>query len=288
MHILLTGANGFLGKRVLTQLQLRGHSVMIVERNINSLHTTKGASDAEFLSFDFAKDNPMKIILSKVPDAVIHIGWDKLNDVNDEDHVKIFPKQHLDFLQRFVDYEVPKFTVVGSALEYGKVEGSVKEDAECKPLTKYGEGKLKLYKEFSKRCAAEKKSLRWARVFNVFGDEQHDNKLWGRLRHAYDSGAPEFDLTHGDKLKDYLHVDAVANAIIDITVQDEVSGIINVGSGRNISELDIVQNFLVERNSDMKINRGSLQYEDYENFPIWANIEKLMSIEQKATRIFQK
>ncbi len=275
MKIILSGANGFLGKRVFTQLNARGHTVIPMVRSIASLETLSSfdLENSEFILFDIEKDRPEEIFIKA--DAFIHLAWGNLLKYNDNSHVEIYPQKHLELLVHFANLGIKNFTVTGTSLEYGLLEGELLESMLCEPVTQYGIGKLKLYNDFVKYCTKSEISFKWLRLFYMYAEDQRSESLLGQLAKAYMGGAKEFNMSSGDQIRDYLHADAVADAITKSCLQNKVQGIINVGSGKGISVLDVVNKYLSERNAYIKLNRGYYPYPTYEPFAFWANVDKL-------------
>ncbi len=147
----------------------------------------------------------------------------------------------------------------------------------CIPTTEYGKGKLLLYEKFSELSNTSFINLKWLRLFYMYADDQPERTLWGQLLKAYLAGQKEFNMSQGNQVRDYLHADTVADMIIRCCLQNQVYGIINVGSGRQTKVIELVQKFIDERHITIKLNKGFYPYPTYEPFAFWANIEKIGS-----------
>ncbi len=275
MHVLVTGATGFLGRRCIQLLLARGHEVTALARQSNALEGLAQSFSIPHTGFDILHDSLENFACEQKIDAVIHLAWASLGHYNDERHIlEYFPK-HLLFLQHIASLGVKNFTITGTSLEYGLKEGELKEDALCQPVTAYGKGKLDLYEKFSEFCSNASVKIKWLRLFYMYADDQPEKTLWGQLRKAHEAGLTEFNMSQGDQVRDYLHADAVADMIVCASMQNMTHGLINVGSGKKTQVIEIVQKFMEERQASFVLNRGFYPYPTYEPFSFWANIEKL-------------
>ncbi len=278
MHILITGATGFLGQKIVKHLAALGHTVHILGRDTEQLRHMAQQFSVAYTTYDITKDSPHHIILPHTIDRVLHLAWGRLNQYNDILHSTIYPSKHLKFLNILRDKGIKDFTILGTSLEYGLQEGELSENMHCTPVTEYGKGKLALYQNFSKICSHEKLCLRWLRPFYMYADDQAEKTLWGQLLQAHNTQAKEFNMSQGDQLRDYLHADTVAHMITQVSLQNDVQGIMNIGSGQGIPVIALVRKFMQEHHATFTLRRGFYPYPTYEPFAFWANVEKLNSL----------
>ncbi len=275
MHILVTGATGFLGRRCIKLLVARGYKVTALSRQSHALKTLARELSIPYIGLDILYDSLEKISSEQKIDAVIHLAWGNLSQYNDICHETKYPQKHLLFLQYLVSLGINNFTIIGTSLEYGLLEGALKEDMPCQPVTAYGKGKLDLYERFSAFCHEKSLIIRWLRLFYMYADDQAEKTLWGQLHKAHACGCAEFAMSQGDQERDYLHADTVADMIICASLQNHVQGVINVGSGEKTQVMEMVQKFMVENKASFHLSRGFYPYPAYEPFSFWANTEKL-------------
>ncbi len=275
MHVLVTGATGFLGRRCIKLLLARGHEVTALSRQSDTLKKLAQNFSIPYMAFDILHDSLENFVCEQKIDAVIHLAWGNLGQYNEACHLVEYPLKHGLFLECLASLGVKNFTVTGTSLEYGLKEGELDEAMICQPVTAYGKGKLALYKKFSDFCLENSLYVKWLRLFYMYADDQPEKTLWGQLRKAHESGWAEFNMSQGDQVRDYLHADAVADMIVGASMQNTTQGIINVGSGKKTQVIEIVQKFMEERQSSFTLNRGFYPYPTYEPFSFWANIEKL-------------
>ena len=83
---------------------------------------------------------------------------------NSNEH-KIFSKNLLKFTKLLNHSNISLINVLGSCLEYGVVNGEVKESYDCLPVTNYGRYKLYYLNELKKLKLIHKFKFNWMRIF---------------------------------------------------------------------------------------------------------------------------
>ena len=106
----------------------------------------------------------------------------------------------------------------------------------CKRSSLYGKCKLKLFDDLQDIAnQAGSSSFAWARLFNIYGGEdiRISKKLFSKVvRSLLQKQALTFD--HCSQLRDFLHVDEVASALVKVLFSD-YHGAINIGSNSPIT-----------------------------------------------------
>jgi nucleoside-diphosphate-sugar epimerase len=125
---------------------------------------------------------------------------------------------------------------VGSALEYGKAGGDLRESSEPQPTTVYGRTKLAGTRALEQACRNSPLRVVTARLFMVFGPGEHEGRLVPSLRRTAATSAP-LDLTSGRQERDFTWVGDVAEALLRLGVARGVrpGEIVNVATGRSTS-----------------------------------------------------
>ena len=78
----------------------------------------------------------------------------------------------------------------------------------------------------------------WARIFFLYGPREHPKRLVSSVIRSLLLGEPA-RCSHGRQIRDYLHVEDVADALVAL-LHSEVRGPINIGSGVPVTLRDIV------------------------------------------------
>ena len=72
-----------------------------------------------------------------------------------------------------------------------------------------------------------------------------------------------------------LPVSQVVRSIVDLSLLQEDTGVVNVCSGKPISIRKFVEDVLAEHNAKMRLNLGYYDYPDYEPMAFWGTRNKL-------------
>ena len=124
------------------------------------------------------------------------------------------------------------FVGVGSQAEYGRIEGLVRAELPCFPVSGYGMAKLCAGQ--MTRSVSRKLGMRhvWARVLSVFGAYDGPLTVISVILSKLLKGEKP-SLTGGEQLWDYLYADDAAEALICMAENGKDGKIYPVGSGRS-------------------------------------------------------
>ena len=278
--ILVTGATGFIGNYVVEELLRKGYHVIAT-----SAHT-KNAIDKAWFDKVIYKPFDLSLFDNTVnyfeyflkPDLMIHLAWPGLPNYKNEFHVtKNLPAQ-IRFLKNILDNGLKNIAVTGTCLEYGMKEGRLSEEMECEPANAYAIAKNELRKYLAHYALENNISLKWIRLFYLFGKGQNPKSLFSQLENAILKREPVFNMSGGEQVRDYLPIELAAKYICIIALQDHVSGIINCCSGEPVKIIDLVEKFIKETGAEIKLNKGFYPYPDYEPMEFWGDNLKLKKI----------
>lgn len=178
MNFFITGASSFIGVELCRYLSDNGHSVIAMSRRENehlevikkNRHLQVFRADMQSL-FEKAKDLRA--------DVFIHLAWagttheDRNNPSIHEENVRL----SLECVKLAKQMGCQLYVDAGSQAEYGIVPGILTENTPCNPVTAYGKGKLKMYKE---TCVlTEQLGLKYIhlRILSVYGENDHEETL---------------------------------------------------------------------------------------------------------------
>ena len=145
----------------------------------------------------------------------------------------------LQLLQRFADLGGGRALMCGSAYEYDWRYGYCSEELTPRgPTTVYGACKSALY-EMASAMSEQRQLTAWSRPFFLYGPREHPDRLVASVARKLlrDEPAPT---SHGRQIRDYLHVQDVADALVAILTSDMV-GPVNIGSGVPVTIGEVVQ-----------------------------------------------
>lgn len=285
MHLIVTGATGFIGRAVVKTALAQGHAVTALVRDVAKAESLLGAhADLNVvLCKDIADGFPVGIL--KGDDALVHLAWAEVGKYTDPSNLFGNLEPQYKFIMQAVEQGLRNITVAGSCLEYGLQEGAAGEGAGATPVTFYGLAKKTLY-DMLVLSLPQDAALKWLRYFYVYGPGQRPGAVIPQLLRALEAGEETFNMSKGDQVRDFVHVDTVAANTVCIALQNDVTGIINIGSGAGLRVDALVETILKEKKRDIKLNKGFYGYPSYEPFAFWADTTKLQTI--KGTKIDEK
>jgi len=278
--VLLTGATGFIGDHVMNELIKLPVSVIATSSDEEKARRKEWFGKVRYIPFDFKTidDSPDYFSYFNRPDILIHLAWEGLPNYKSSFHVEVNLPRHILFLNKLVCGGLKDITVTGTCFEYGMQEGCLREDMLTRPANPYGSAKDFLRKELEKLQKSHDFILKWVRLFYMYGRGQNSNSLLSQLETALTTGEEIFNMSGGEQIRDFMPVEEVASAIVNIALQNKVSGIINCCSGKPVTVKDFVQSYLLQQNKEIKLNLGYYPYPDYEPMRFWGDNTKLKTI----------
>ncbi len=273
MKVAVTGAVGFIGRHVVRQLESRGESPTLVCR--------PGATIPEAMShnrvvwMDIAEPPPDAYERMGKPEALMHLAWGGLPNYSSAHHVEQELPLQRAFLDRLLGAGLSSLTVTGTCLEYGMQSGALREDLPTDPVTAYGRAKDELRAHLEQIRQGRQFDLTWARLFYLHGEGQAAGSLVPQLEAAIARGDATFDMSSGEQLRDYLPVDEAAGYLVDLALNGEDNGVVNVSSGIPVSVRQLAEEVVARHGSDIRLNLGQLPYPAYEPMAFWGDRGKL-------------
>ena len=280
IKVLVTGATGFVGNYVIKELLKHGHHVIATSSDMGKAEKMQWFSLVEYIPFDLKHlDSSINYVqFFKNPDLTIHLAWEGLPNYKSTFHLEENLPRHKTFLKNLIENGLKELTVTGTCLEYGKHEGSLREDMEVMPSTSYAIAKNELCISLQELQKKYSFSLKWVRLFYMYGEGQNPNSLLSQLDKALQENRTSFNMSRGEQTRDYLPIEKVAKHIVKIALQKNVTGIINCCSGNPITIKELVEKYLKDKNKKIHLILGHYPYPDYESMHFWGDNSKLKSI----------
>jgi nucleoside-diphosphate-sugar epimerase len=238
-RLLVTGASGFVGSACLGRLSTNWPDVHACGRHRPSALP----STASFHQVDLLDPDATSRLLDAVrPSHVLHLAWIATPPVywhaHENDEWLTASKR---LLSSFAESGGKRAAVAGTCAEYDwSTPGPYRElESPTAPVARYGLAKDAL-RSWSEGYSAETGvAVAWARLFFVFGPNEHPARFVPGVVRALVSGrpAPE-DPKPG--LRDFVYVDDVADALLAV-LGSELRGPVNVGRGSGLSQAAFVR-----------------------------------------------
>ena len=258
MKVVVTGAAGYIGGETLIKLVDAGHDVLAIDRVMPPGNLI--AVPCQWHTGDFASELGIDAIKLFCPDAIIHCAGTSLVGPSISHPAEYYnnnfikTKILLDYLVKNHDKQV-RFIFSSSAATYGNpIMTPVQEVDPTEPISPYGESKLMIdwmLKRYAHAYGLDYVSFRY---FNACGADS-------QARHGQAPGAThiiarvlesvknntEFTLygtdyptNDGTCVRDYIHVEDLAEAHILATSKTIPSDIYNLGTNKGTSNLEII------------------------------------------------
>lgn len=272
MKILVTGANGYIGRYVVKELLEKGHEVIASDINYDGVDERAKYSDVNLFGGDADIYEQYGC-----PDVCIHMAWRNGFVHNHQSHIEDLPK-HYEFIKNMLEGGLPHIVVMGSMHEVGYHEGAIDENTPCNPISLYAIAKNTL-RQLTLLKAKEKGAVcQWIRGYYILGDDLKNNSIFSKIVTAANDGKKEFPFTSGKNKYDFMHVTELAKQIAATSTQTKIDGIINCCSGNPISLGEKVESFIKEHNFDIKLNYGAFPDRAYDSPAIWGDASKINEI----------
>lgn len=264
--VIVSGATGFIGRHLVPLLHDRGYRVVALGRDARRAAALRWPSDIEFHEIDLVTQK-----CSYQPEAganLIHLAWQGLPDYRSLDHLELNFPASCRFIRAMVERGVVNVLVAGTCLEYGMQDGELGPQTPPRPSNPYAIAKntLRQYLECAQRTLPF--SLKWARLFYMYGAGQNPRSVLSQLDAAIANGDEVFRMSGGEQLRDYLPVEAVASGLLDL-LQAGGDRLANICSGTPISIRRLVEQAIQARGSRIDIELGHYPYPDYEPMAFW-------------------
>lgn len=269
MRVVITGANGYIGRHVVKALLHRDVDVLAWDRQVDNVPT-----GAQILQGDILE-------ASELPkgDVLLHLAWQDNFRHNSPSHA-LQLSRHFDFIRRMVLGGVSQVAVAGTVHEVGYHEGMVTESTPCHPSTLYAIAKDTLRRLIETWLESEQPKcvFQWLRMFYLYGDDGANHSVFTHLLKAAREQKHEFPFVSGTREFDFLEINECANMIAATVCQRDVTGVIHCCSGHPQRLLDRARAFIQENGLNIHLQVGAYPDRPYDSPCIYGDATKIRAI----------
>lgn len=239
LKIFVTGASGFIGQHLVSELQSQGHELLLLSNNRKLNPDDK----TQILSGNLDGIKTLKKQIAEYnPNITIHLAWQGIPDFSAKMSVQNL-HQGLNLMSTISGTGCQRILFVGSLWEYGNKTGIVSEETPTVWDNPFRAAKNAL-NTMSQHIAKESGvTFIWARIFYVYGPGQKSTSLIPNTIRAAQAGEP-LPINNPQSKHDFVYVGDVAKALALLS-QQAPAGEYNIGSGELVAVYQIV-NKLVE------------------------------------------
>lgn len=266
-RVLVTGADGFIGRALVAFAAARDARVTGIDRN--------EADIADLAAVD-------RVFQAAQPELVMHaaglVDWRQ-----DLDLLPPMLRVHVlgtaNVLQASRRVAARRVVCFGSAGEYGAAKPPLIEDRAAEPLDPYSTSKLaatELALLFHRSFGLDTTVLR---PFNVYGQGEPERRLFPSVFARARSGGGEIACTAGAQQRDFVHIDDVAEGAWRAALSPNTRGaILNLGTGRGTSVRDAIDCAVRISGGNVTPRYGALPYRTGEPMTLVASTDKCRSL----------
>lgn len=236
MKVLLTGATGFIGRYVTSELARQGIDFVTVGRS------TINKSSWQHISSNLLEVDDFSSILKQAQAThLIHMAWYSEHGKYWNSQINLdWMKMTTQLVEAFCLHGGQHITITGTCAEYDWSYGYCIEDSTpTNPSTIYGIAKDTTRRLTQIICHKYSVPIAWGRIFYPYGEGEATPRLIPSLFAAFRGEKKPFGV-NANCYRDFLHVTDVATALVLLT-NKKARGCINISSGEPVLIKDVVK-----------------------------------------------
>jgi nucleoside-diphosphate-sugar epimerase len=278
-RILVTGGYGYLGKKLI--IELLSHGAIVFAIDIIDGENT--ADNSYYKKIDLLDQKELNAFVKfSKPDIIYHLAatLNRSRDFSLANNIfEINLKGTVNLLNSLKEFEYENFIFTSTSEVYGGtfVKAPFKEHTNLVPASPYSLSKYCAEMSLKTFSNIYNKKFTILRLFNFYSSDMSKNfflpSLVDKLKRNED-----FDMTHGEQIRDYSHVKDILSALILSASKKPTNEVFNVCSGVGKSIKEIALEIKEHLNSTSKINFGAIPYRENEVWNMTGDYQKIKKI----------
>ena len=263
MKILVTGGAGYIGSHVVNLLGQQGHDIVVVD----NLSTGRKESIlyGRHVNLDIGEFEKLSELMAKEKfEACFHFAGSIVVPESVSEPIKYYrnnTENSLELIRLCNEFGCHKFVFSSTAAVYGDAKGGVcSEETPVAPINPYGRSKLMTEHMLEDTAAATSLNYVALRYFNVSGanvdlkvgqctpNATHLIKIASECASGKRDGmsifGEDYETPDGTCIRDYIHVDDLAQAHLDALAYMNNGGesaVLNCGYGHGYSVKEVIE-----------------------------------------------
>jgi len=270
--LLITGATGFIGRHSLTSAINKGYDVYSITID-DSMPSIEGV---KWLHLDLFDYQATKQKISEIrPSHLLHFAWyaEPGKYWTSVENIK-WVQASLELLMVFQQSGGKRAVFAGSCAEYDWNYGFCSESVTpLVPNTLYGVCKNSLQHMVSRFSAETGISSAWGRIFHLYGPFEHPQRLVPSIINSL-LGGQEALCSHGEQIRDFMHVQDVADAFVALLYSD-AQGPVNIASGNPVRIREVVIKIASKLGAENLVKFGAIPVPESEPPLLLADVQRL-------------
>lgn len=245
MKVLLTGATGFLGRYVLSQLIAQRVEVVVAGR------APPAGFHGEFIKADLLHaDTYASLVRRARATHLMHLAWYAEHGKYWSSPLNLrWLEASLRLAEAFCESGGQKIVSAGTCAEYDWSYGYCREDiTPLVPATLYGTAKDATRRMVAAVCGEHKVPFSWGRIFLPYGNGEDSRRLVPALIEVFQGRRQPFGV-NASSYRDFLHVEDVARGFVHL-LQSDAAGNFNISSGQPTRIAEVVRLIATALNGD--------------------------------------
>lgn len=261
MRIVITGATGFIGRNLAKGFLEAGAEVFaLVRRESKQIALLPEHENLHLVYGDIAHVKECVPAIGEA-DAFFHLAWGGVNreEIDSPEVQAENVAGSLECVRAAKELNCRIFMDAGSRVEYGLLDGIMREDAPCQPINQYGKAKWEFYQKAEPLCKELGLTYYHLRFFSVYGYGDHPWSIISTLVR---------DLSAGKMVQvsacrhewNFMYITDAVNAVMALyrrgcSLKERESEIVNIAS----TDTRVLRSF-VEEVREITGNRGTVEY----------------------------
>ncbi len=249
--VLITGADGFIGRHCLPILKRRGfeiYALFFKEQRFFS-------KDAYWIDHNLLNNSSQELLTKIKPTHLLHLAWNVTPGKfwNSLDNLA-WVKSSIDLFEAFALQGGKRVVGAGTCAEYDwEAKEFCEQTTPCYPRTLYGVSKYTLSLILNSLSKQMGFSQAWGRVFHLYGPHEYSERLVPAVIQKI-LRKEQMPCSHGNQIRDFMYVEDVADAFVSL-LDSEVKGNVNIASGKGVSV-----KWMIEKIAEMLQGRDYIQF----------------------------